>query len=223
MSRPTIRVLVVDDHAVVREGVMALLALEDDIEVVGEASDGQEAVAAALQHEPDLILLDLIMPGMGGLDVIQALKGHKLDVQILVLTSFSEEHIVFSAIKSGAAGYLLKDASPEALLRAIRDVHAGHSSLHPSIARKLLAELSRASQPEGPTKDDLTPRELEVLQQVAKGLTNQQIGQHLHLSEHTVRNHVSTILSKLHLANRTQAALYALRRGLASLSADLES
>jgi NarL family two-component system response regulator LiaR len=211
-----IRILVADDHAVVREGLRALIETEPEMELVGEAADGVEAVRQACALEPDVILLDLVMPRKGGIEAIREIKEEKPAARVLVLTSFAEDDKVFPAIKAGAQGYLLKDASPRELLRAIRDIHRGEPSMHPTIARKLMLELQRS--PELPlTEEPLTEREAEVLGLVARGLTNQEIADRLFVSERTVRTHVSNILSKLHLANRTQAALYALREGLASL------
>jgi NarL family two-component system response regulator LiaR len=211
-----IRILVADDHAVVREGLRALIETEPGMLLVGEASDGVEAVRQACALEPDVILLDLVMPRKGGIEAIREIKAERPAMRILVLTSFAEDDKVFPAIKAGAQGYLLKDASPRALLGAIRDIHRGEPSMHPTVARKLMLELQRSSGLP-PTEEPLTEREAEVLGLVARGLTNQEIANRLFVSERTVRTHVSNILSKLHLANRTQAALYALREGLASL------
>jgi NarL family two-component system response regulator LiaR len=211
-----IRILVADDHAVVREGLRALIETEPGMKLVGEAADGFEAVRQARALEPDVILLDLVMPRKGGIEAIREIKQELLGARILVLTSFAEDDKVFPAIKAGAQGYLLKDASPRELLRAIRDIHRGEPSMHPTVARKLMLELQRSSELP-PTEEPLTEREAEVLGLVARGLTNQEIADRLFVSERTVRAHVSNILSKLHLANRTQAALYALREGLASL------
>jgi NarL family two-component system response regulator LiaR len=212
----TIRVLIADDHAVVREGLQGLIASEPGIEVVGQAKDGVEAVLKAHSLQPDLILMDLVMPRKGGLEAISEIKQANPDARILVLTSFAEDDKVFPAIKRGALGYLLKDSSPEELLQAIRDVHRGQSSLHPTIARKLIHEISQPSDLP-PAAEPLTEREVEVVRLVAQGLSNEEIGEKLFIAERTVRTHVSNILAKLHLANRTQAALYALREGLASL------
>ena len=215
MDKP-IRILICDDHAVVREGLRALIATESDIDIVGEAADGEKAVTAYRTLKPDVTLLDMVMPRMDGLAAIRTIKGEFPDARILVLTSFAEDDMVFPAIKSGALGYLLKDSSPDELIRAIRDVNRGEASLHPSIARRLILELSQpTSLP--PTPEPLTERELEVLKLVAKGYSNEEIAAALVVSERTARGHVSSILSKLHLANRTQAALYALREGIASL------
>lgn len=212
-----IRVVVADDHAVVREGLRTLIAYAPGIEIVGEACDGAEAVELALQARPDVILMDLIMPRMSGIEAIAEIKAKRPDARILVLTSFSEDDQVFPAIKAGAAGYLLKDSSADDLIDAIRSIDRGESFLHPSIARKLISEMARPSQLPR-TEDPLTARELDVLQAVARGLTNREIGVQLYLSDRTVSNYVSNILSKLHLANRVQATLYALRKGLVDLS-----
>jgi NarL family two-component system response regulator LiaR len=212
----SIRVLVVDDHGIVRRGIQALLATEEGIEVVGEAEDGGQALERIRELRPDVILLDLLMPRMDGIQVTEQVMAEDPQARILVLTSFAADDKVFPAIKAGALGYLLKDTGPEALVRAIRQVHRGESSLSPAVARKVLQELSRPSD-RPPTAEPLTEREVEVLQVVAQGRSNQEIAEELVISEATVRTHVSNILGKLHLASRTQAALYALREGLASL------
>jgi len=215
MGEP-IRVLVVDDHVVVRRGIRALLATVDAVEVVGEAQDGQEALEKVDTLRPDVILLDLLMPRMDGIEVTCRVIAKDPDARILVLTSFAADDKVFPAIKAGALGYLLKDTGPDHLVRAIHQVYRGESSLSPAIARKVLQELSRPSD-KPPTPDPLTEREVEVLQVVARGRSNQEIAAELMISEATVRTHVSNILGKLQLASRTQATLYALREGLASL------
>ncbi len=211
-----IRVLVVDDHVVVRKGIHALLATEPDVEVVGEAENGREAVAEAERLQPDVILMDLVMPEMDGIEAIRRITTRQPEARILVLTSFAADDKVLPAIKAGALGYLLKDSGPEELVGAIHQVQRGESSLHPAIARKLLQELSRPSD-RPPAPEPLTGREVEVLQLVARGRSNREIAEELTISEATARTHVSNILSKLHLASRTQAVLYALREGLASL------
>lgn len=211
-----IRVLVVDDHVIVREGLRWLMTTEPGIELVGEAGDGVEAVAKAHDLQPDVILMDLVMPRKDGITAILEIKAEQPEARILVLTSFAEDEQVFPAIKAGALGYLLKDTSPHALLKAIRDVYAGTPSMHPVVARKLIQELQRPPDLP-PTPEPLTAREMEVLRLVARGLSNEEIAERLVISERTARTHVSNILSKLHLANRTQAALYALREGLARL------
>jgi NarL family two-component system response regulator LiaR len=222
MEQTTIRVLVVDDHAIVRRGIRALLAEIEDIEVIGEASDGQEAMAQAEALRPDVILMDLVMPGVDGIEVTRHITADEDGPPILVLTSFAGDDKVFPAIKAGALGYLLKDSEPAELVEAIHQVHRGEPSLPPSIAQKLLKELRRPSA-RPPTPDPLTDREMEVLRMVAKGLTNPEIAERLAITEATVRTHVSNILSKLHLANRVQATLYALQEGITSLDSGLTS
>jgi NarL family two-component system response regulator LiaR len=211
-----IRILIADDHAIVREGQRALIETEPGLELVGEAADGFEAVQMARSLQPDVIMIDLIMPRMGGIEAIEAIKAENPEVSILVLTSFAEDDKVYSAIKAGALGYRLKDTSPQELLTAIREIHRGEPSMDPKIAHKLMRELQRSSDLP-PTEEPLTEREVEVLKLVAQGQPNQEIAETLVISERTVRTHVSNILNKLHLANRTQAALYALREGLADL------
>lgn len=213
----TIEILLADDHAVVREGLRALIDSEPEMTVIGEAADGEAAIRQARDLQPDVILMDLEMPRKSGLEAIEAIKQMQPEARILVLTSYAEDKKVFRAIKTGALGYLLKDSSPQELLRAIRQVHRGETSLHPTIARKLVQELSRPSNLP-PADEQLTEREVDVLKLVAKGMSNQEIAEKLVVSEPTVRAHVSNILGKLHLANRTQAALYALREGYASLN-----
>ena len=215
MAGMPIRVLVVDDQAIVRKGIRALLAEVERIEVVGEAGDGQEAADQARELQPDVILMDLVMPHVDGIEAIRQITRDQA-ARILVLTSFAGDDKVFPAIKAGALGYLLKDSEPEDLLRGIEQVHRGEPSLHPTIARKVLREMQRPPE-HTPTHDLLTDRELEVLRLVATGLTNREIAEKLVVTEATVRSHVSNVLSKLHLANRVQATLYALQEGLTAL------
>ena len=211
-----IRVLVVDDHAIVRKGICALLATESGIEVVGEAQDGQTAIVEAERLQPDVILMDLVMPGMDGLEAIRHIATCQPEACILVLTSFAGVDKILPAIEAGALGYLLKDSGPEVLVQAIHQVYCGDSALHPTVARKLLQQVCQPSD-RGTMASPLTERESAVLRLVAQGQSNRDIAGQLAISEATVRTHVSHILAKLKLSSRTQAALYALRKGLASL------
>lgn len=215
MSTP-IRVYMVDDHPIVRRGIQNLLDTEADIELVGAATNGKDAILEVGDFNPDIVLMDLVMPVMDGIEATRLIREKYPDVKILVLTSFASDDKVFPAIKAGAMGYLVKDTAPEELIRAIHQVHQGQPTLHPIIAQKLLSEISGPRE-QPPASDPLTDRELEVLKLVARGLSNQEIATELVVSVATVYTHVSNILSKLHLASRTQAALYALREGYASL------
>jgi len=217
-----IRVFVADDHAIVRKGIAAVLEIVPDIDVVGEAENGRDAVFRVDKLRPDVILMDLVMPDMDGIEAIRRIKDQQPEARILVLTTFAGEDMIFPAIKAGALGYHLKDSHPEELVQAIRQVYRGESSLHPVIARKVLEELSHPSE-RPPTPDPLTPREVEVLRLVAQGLENWEIAERLVITEATVRTHVSNITSKLHVASRTQAALYALREGITSLNDSTET
>lgn len=221
-----IRVLVVDDHAVVRKGVRAFLENERGIQVVGEAANGIEAVALARSLKPDLVLMDLVMPQLDGIEATRQITRALPAVRVLVLTSFAGDDKVFPAIQAGALGYLLKDSGPAELIRAIREVQQGRPSLDSTIALKVLHELGQLPQeppastvPTGSnlTKSGLTEREEQVLRLIALGKSNRDIAEQLAVAEITVSKHVSNILAKLHLASRTQAALYALKEGLASL------
>jgi NarL family two-component system response regulator LiaR len=214
--KKTIRLLVADDHTIVRKGLKVLLATEADMQVVGEAEHGADAVEKAKALKPDVILMDLEMPEMNGIEATRRITAEQPGARVLVLTSFAADDKVFPAVKAGALGYLLKDSSPEQLLDAIRQVHRGEPSLEPSIARKVLQEISTPNQAK-PTTDPLTEREAEVLRLIAQGMSNKEIAAALFVAEWTVRSHVSSILSKLQLASRTQAALFALRSGMASL------
>jgi NarL family two-component system response regulator LiaR len=209
-----IRILIADDHPVVRQGLAAMFSNIPELELVGMAKDGVEAVEMTRALKPDVILLDLVMPRKDGVQAIVEIKRDDPDARILVVTSFADDDKVLPAIKSGALGYLLKDAPPENLIQAIHDVYQGVTSLHPTIARKLIQEISQPPKLP-PTEKPLTDREAAVLKLIARGLTNQQIAESLVISVRTVRFHVSNILGKLHLANRTQAALYAIQEGLA--------
>ena len=215
MSQQSIKILIADDHPLVREGLRGLIATEPDMELIGEASDGDEAVKLARSLQPDVILLDLVMPNKTGIEAIIEIKQDDPDARILVVTSFGEDENVFPAIKAGALGYLLKDSSPRELLDAIREVYRGEPSLHPSVALKLIRELNQPSPPNEGTP--LTEREVEVLKLVAQGLSNHEICETLVIAERTVSKHVSSIIEKLHVSNRTQVALYALKEGFATL------
>lgn len=213
----SIRVLIVDDHAIVRKGICALLATEPGIQVVGEAHDGEEALAEAQRLQPDVILMDLVMPGLDGLEAIQRLADSQPGVRVLVLTSFSSDDKVFRSLRAGALGYLLKDSGPEDLVEAIQQTYRGESSLHPAVARKVLQEVA-APQPAASRPAPLTERESEILKLVAHGASNRSIAADLAITEATVRTHVSRLLTKLGLDNRTQAVLYALRQGLVTIN-----
>jgi len=209
-----IRVLIADDHAVVRQGLRTFLDLQADIDVVGEAADGEEAVAAAQEHAPDVILLDLAMPVLDGIGALRRLRETTPAARVIVLTSFGEDERLFTALRAGATGYLLKDVEPAELVRAIRTAHAGQSSLSPAVAARVIEEL--ASGGRRGAVDSLTPRELEVLCLIARGRSNKRIALELGVAEKTVKTHVSHVLAKLGLSDRTQAALYAVRAGLVS-------
>ena len=208
-----ISILVVEDQAVVRDGIVAILALQPDVIVVGQAEDGLQAVELVKETQPDVILLDLVMPRQDGITTIPKILEVKPDARILVLTSFADSERVFMAIKAGAIGYLLKDDTREQLMQAIHDVSKGQASLHPSIAMKVIHEINHPAELMY-TADPLTPRELETLRLIARGLSNIEIAAELYVHERTIAKYVSRILEKLHLANRTQAALYALDKGL---------
>lgn len=212
-----IQILVVDDYAVVREGLRAFITTEPDMIVVGEAADGETAVQQCLALQPHVVVMDLALPNNEGIDAIQSIRQSCPRIFILVLTNFAEEKRVLAALKAGAHGYMLKDATTRDILQAIRDVSQGNVVLHPSVTYVLLQTLQSSTETERAALDALTNREREVLQMVAQGRTNQEISNRLEIDERTVRVHVSHILQKLDLDNRTQAALFALRRGLAVL------
>jgi DNA-binding NarL/FixJ family response regulator len=208
MTEP-IRVLVVDDHPVVRQGIRTFLDLQDDLTVVGEAADGASCVVAAQEYRPDVILLDLRMPGTDGVAALEELRRNENPARVLVITSFTEPAAVLPAVRAGAAGYVYKDVDPPALVAAIRAVHAGHVLLHPDVARLLSAGNDRSAGVR------LTAREREVLAELAHGRSNREIARVFAVSEKTVKSHVSAILSKLGVQDRTQAALHAVRNGMA--------
>ena len=208
-----IRVLVVDDHAVVRQGLRTFLELQDDIEVVGEAADGEQALASAAALEPDVVLTDLVMPRLDGVSALQRLRERAPATRVIVLTSFLDDDKVLPAVRAGAAGYLLKDVQPAELVRAIRMVDRGEALLHPAVAARVLRELA-GDDTRAERNELLTPRELEVLALLAGGRANKAIARELGVAEKTVKTHVGNILGKLGLSDRTQAALYAVREGL---------
>ncbi len=209
----TIRVLLVDDHAIVREGLQMLLAEEADIEIVGEASNGKEALTLAADLRPDVVLMDLVMPEMDGIEAMQHLRELSPASHILVLTSFTDDQRVHAAIRAGATGYLLKDVLKPELVRAIRDASQGKPTLHPEAQQRLMQQIVEPLEPS--LLEALTERERDVLRLIAQGKSNKEISATLHLTEGTVKGYVSAILSKLEVADRTQAALYAVKRGLA--------
>jgi two-component system, NarL family, response regulator LiaR len=208
---PAIRVLLVDDHPVVRQGLRALLSTHEGIEVVGEADDGEAAVAAADRLSPDVVLMDVVMPGLDGVEALRRIGERRPQTRVVMLTSYADERRAMEAVDAGASGFLLKDASPRYAAAAIRAAHRGEAVLHPAVAAKLLAERRRPPAAHA----DLTARELDVLRLIARGLQNKQIAAELHVSEKTVKTHVSAILRKLGVTDRTQAAMYAVRERLA--------
>jgi DNA-binding NarL/FixJ family response regulator len=208
-----IRVLLADDHAVVRQGLRTFLDLQDDIEVVAEADDGAAAADAAARTKPDVILLDLVMPGVDGVGALKRLREAGSRARVIVLTSFGDDDKLFAALRAGAAGYLLKDVQPGELVRAIRSAHDGNSPLSPTIATRIVEEIRQGGGAPAEV-DDLTPRERDVLILIARGRSNKAIALELGVAEKTVKTHVSHILGKLGLTDRTQAALYAVRHGL---------
>jgi DNA-binding NarL/FixJ family response regulator len=211
-----IRVLIVDDHAVVREGLRTFLALQDGIEVIGEAADGREALEQAALLGPDVILMDLVMPGLDGVGAMRALRDTGSAARVIVLTSFTDDDRILPAIQQGAAGYLLKTVAPPELARAVRAAHAGEALLDPSVAARLVDALVQRTEDAPDPGAQLTPRERDVLTMLARGLSNKRIAYELGLSEKTVKAHVGHVLAKLGVADRTQAALYAVRTGLAN-------
>ena len=213
--KDNIRILIADDHPIVRQGLELVVSVQPDLELVAQASNGEEAVQLAQETQPDVIVMDLQMPVKDGLTAIAEIQELGVRSNILVLTSFPEDEMVISAVKSGATGIMLKDSPPEKLLEAIRTVNRGESALHPTIARRLMDEVRQPSRLL-PPEDPLTPREIEVLKCLAQGWTNREIALKLDVSVRTVTTHVRNILDKLHLENRTQAALYAVEQGIAT-------
>jgi NarL family two-component system response regulator LiaR len=214
-------VFVVDDHDVVRKGLRYFLSARPEIAIVGEAGDAQSAVEGVVEHVPDVVLMDLVLPlqpgtdpvDQGGVQATRLIRQISPHTQVVVLTSFAQDELIFSAIKAGALSYLLKDADAETVLHAIHAASQGEATLHPRIARRLMAEVTAPTQGRDPAAD-LTSREMEVLQLIAQGRTNAEIGAELVITERTVKAHVSNLLGKLHLSDRTQAAIYAWREGL---------
>ena len=209
-----IKVMIVDDHGIVRQGLRTYLDLLEDITIIAEAENGLDALEKVKQFNPEIVLMDLVMPEMDGIEATQKIRSSNPDVKVIVLTSFTEDEQVFSAIKAGAVGYLLKDISPPDLAKAIQAVHSGETHLHPEITKKLMNQFVSPKSDIEITPEDLTPREMEVLQLIAQGLSNKELANKLTISEKTVKTHLSSIFSKLHLSDRTQAAIYALKHNL---------
>jgi len=202
-----IRVLVADDHAVVRQGLRTFLELQDDIEVVADVPDGGQALEAVAEHAPDVVLMDLVLPVVDGVEAIRRIAAERPATRVIALTSFLDDDKLFPAVRAGAAGYLLKDVEPQELVRAIRTVHGGESLLHPAVAARLMEDVAAREE------EPLTPREREVVELIARGLSNKRIAAELEISEKTVKAHVSNVLGKLGLSDRTQVAMHAVRQG----------
>jgi DNA-binding NarL/FixJ family response regulator len=210
----SIRVLIVDDHHVVRRGLVFFLRTQKDLEIIGEAANGNEAVELAKSLKPDIILMDLVMPEMDGIQATKIIKQEQPDIKIMMLTSFSDQDHVIPALEAGASGFQLKDIQPDELVTSIKKIIGGENQLHPKATSHLLANLSNKSKQEKNLLEDLTKRELDVLKEIAKGKSNKEIASSLFITEKTVKTHVSHLLSKLELADRTQAALYAVKNQL---------
>jgi DNA-binding NarL/FixJ family response regulator len=215
-SLPVIRVMLADDHAVVRKGIREFLEETGDIQVVAEAADGNSALALARQHQPDVVVLDIKMPGLSGIDVTQELRAADYPAGILILTAYDDDPYIMAGIQAGANGYVLKAADPEEIIRAVRAVHEGQSAMDPAIATKLMHYLVSENRPQQPTSliESLTPRELEVLAYVARGLTNRAIGHELGISDRTVQGHLANIFGKMNVSSRTEAVMTAVKMGL---------
>jgi DNA-binding NarL/FixJ family response regulator len=209
-----IKVLIADDHHVVRRGLLFFLKTQKEIEIVGEATNGKEAVELVDKLLPDVVLMDLVMPEMDGIEATRLIKEKHADIHILILTSFSDQDHVIPAIQAGATGYQLKDIEPDELVKAIKAVHSGDSQLHPKVTTHVMTHLLKGDKKESNLLDELTRREKEVLAEIAKGKSNKEIAASLVITEKTVKTHVSNILAKLELADRTQAALYAVKHGI---------
>jgi len=210
-----IKVLIVDDHQVVRQGLRTFLELQEDIIVIGEAGDGMQAVEMVQQYQPDVVLMDLVMPRLDGIAATRQVKSSAAEVKVIALTSFTEDDKVFPAIQAGASSYLLKDVSPDELVEAIRAAYRGEVRLHPDITRKLMEQVTRQTITAPDTAvEKLTGREVDVVRLVAQGRSNHEIAQELVISEKTVKSHISNILGKLQLQDRTQLAIYAIKHGL---------
>ncbi len=207
-----IRLLLVDDHVVVRQGLRMVLSLEPDLDIIGEANNGQEALSLVKKLNPQVVLMDLLMPVMDGVSAIRAIKKEYPDIEVVALTSVLEDRLVIDAVEAGAAGYLLKESGPEELIEAIRAAAKGEVRLHPKAQKRLIKEVRTPEM-----RESLTERETETLRLIAKGMSNKEIAEQLSVSEVTVKTHVSSILSKLNLQSRTQAALFALKEGLVGL------
>ncbi len=210
-----VRVLIADDHAVVRQGLRAFLEVQDDLAVVGEAGDGAEAVRLAATLSPDVVVMDLVMPRLDGIEAIRQIQAAGSGAKVIVLTSFADDQKVFAAVRAGAAGYLLKDVRPQELIDGIRTVMRGEALLNPAVAAKLMQEFAQEARPAAAQM--LTEREMDVLRLIARGRSNKEIALDLGVAEKTVKTHVSNILGKLHLADRTQAALYAVKERLVEI------
>ena len=220
----SITVLIVDDQEIVRQGLEIILRAQSDLQVVGLAEDGERGLELAREHQPDVVLMDIKMPRLNGIQATQKILQASKATQVIILTTFDTDELIFAGIRAGAKGYLLKDAPSDVLTDAIRRVHAGESILNPTVARKMLEEFKRVSQSPiapgratAPLLEKLTEREVEILQSMMNGLANKEIGVKLNLAEGTVKNHVSTILAKLHANDRTQAVVNALRQGIVEL------